>query len=104
MMWCLILSHILLGILSSGSSGSRIYQPRQGLLSIPYIGRHVTQAYFSENNIYEILRITFADATKLKVMNGAFIWTFKQIIGNKYANQNTSLYIGHRLNTLPIFS
>ena len=87
MMWCLILPHILLGILLSGSSGSKIYQPRQGLLSIPHIGRHVTQAYFAGNNIYEILRITFADSTRLKVMNETFIWTFKQIMWNKYANR-----------------
>ena len=67
-MWCQILPPILLGLSISGNSANDIHQSGQSLQSIPNIGQYVTEAHFSENKIHEVRRITFADATNLKVI------------------------------------
>ena len=58
----------------SGTSSEIIDRSNEGLLAIPHVEQHVKEAIFSKNQIAEVLRIAFFEATSLMVIHSMQIY------------------------------
>ena len=75
-MWRLAMVPILLALFFtkiSGTSSEIIDRSNEGLLAIPHVEQHVKEAIFSKNQIAEVLRIAFFEATSLMVIHKILI-------------------------------
>ena len=68
-MWRTPLAPVFLALLLTGISGSTLDRSNEGLLLLPHVDQHVKEAIFSKNQISEVVRIAFSEATGLVVIN-----------------------------------
>ena len=68
-MWRTPLTPVSLVLVITGNSGTTLDRSNEGLLVIPHVDQHVKEAIFSKNQISEVVRIAFSEATSLMVIN-----------------------------------